>query len=55
MMLFTTKPVIYLVNISKDDYTNKKNKWLKKIMEAVPKICPGKIIPFSVEYEQSIL
>ena len=55
MMLFTTKPVIYLVNISKDDYVSKKNKWLKKIIEAVPKLCPGKIIPFSVEYEQSIL
>lgn len=54
MMLFTTKPVIYLVNISKDDYLSKKNKWLGKIKNVVEEKCPGKIIPFSVEYEQSL-
>ena len=54
MMLFSTKPMVYLINISKDDYLTKKNKWLKKIKEFVDEKCPGKIIPFSVEYEESI-
>lgn len=55
MMLFSTKPIVYLINISKDDYVNKKGKWLKKIKEFVDEKCPGKIIPFSVEYEESIV
>ena len=29
--LLTTKPMIYLVNLSKRDYVRKKNKWLPKI------------------------
>ena len=29
--LITTKPVVYLVNISKADFIAKKNKWLGKI------------------------
>jgi len=27
----TAKPVVYLVNISEDDYKKKKNSWLPKI------------------------
>ena len=27
MHLLTAKPVIYLVNVSQDDYIRKKNKW----------------------------
>ena len=27
MQLLTAKPVIYLVNVSQDDYIRKKNKW----------------------------
>ena len=54
MMLFSTKPMVYLVNISKDDFLTKKNKWLGKIKAFVEEKCPGKIIPFSVEYEDSI-
>ena len=52
LMLFTTKPMVYLVNISKEDFATKKNKWLGKIKELVEKRCPGKIIPFSVDFEQ---
>lgn len=48
---FTTKPMVYLVNISTSNFLKKKNKWLKKIKEWVDKNCPGKIIPFSVSYE----
>ncbi len=53
-MLFTAKPVVYLINISKDDYISKKNKWLGKIKALVEEKCPGKIIPFSAEFEESL-
>jgi obg-like ATPase 1 len=46
-MFITTKPVIYLVNLSEKDYIRKKNKWLIKIKEWVDKNDPGAIIiPF---------
>lgn len=32
-LFLTSKPVIYLVNLSEKDYTRKKNKWLVKIKE----------------------
>ena len=53
-LFFTAKPVVYLINISQDNYETKKNKWLPKIKEWVEKNCPGRIIPFSVEYEQKL-
>jgi hypothetical protein len=31
LSLITTKPVVYLVNMSADDYARKKNKFLAKI------------------------
>lgn len=52
-LFFTAKPVVYLVNMAKENYITKKNKWLLKIKEWVEKKCPGTIIPFSVEYEQA--
>ena len=53
-LLFTAKPVVYLINISKDNYLSKKNKWLHKIKEWVAIHCPGKMIPFSVEFEKQL-
>lgn len=53
-LFFTAKPVVYLVNISQDNYLSKKNKWLAKVKEWVDANCPGKIIPFSVEFEQKL-
>lgn len=50
-LFLTTKPVIYLVNLSKDDFLAKKNKWLAKIKDWVDKNGGGQIIPFSAEYE----
>jgi obg-like ATPase 1 len=29
--LLTAKPVVYVINLSEDDYKRKKNKWLAKI------------------------
>lgn len=52
-LFFTAKPVVYLVNMSKENYLTKKNKWLLKIKDWIDKKCPGTIIPFSVDYEQA--
>ncbi|KNC96177.1 GTP-binding protein YchF [Spizellomyces punctatus DAOM BR117] len=52
--LITTKPVIYLVNLSKADFIRRKNKWLAKIAAWVSSHGGGSIIPFSIEYEQAL-
>lgn len=44
-----------MVNISTKNFSTKKNKWLKKIKDWVDENCPGKIIPFSVSYEEALL
>lgn len=52
--LLTTKPMVYLINLSKTDYIRKKNKWLPKIHEWIKAHGGGVMIPFSVEYEQEM-
>jgi obg-like ATPase 1 len=52
-LFFTAKPVVYLINISEDNFLTKKNKWLIKIREWITTRCPGKMIPFSVEFEKN--
>jgi obg-like ATPase 1 len=54
-LFFTAKPVVYLVNISENDYIKKKNKWLGKISTWVNEHGGGKIIPYSVAYEAKLL
>lgn len=49
---FSAKPVVYLVNISEKDFKRKKNKYLPKINEWIKTNCPGKMIPYSVSYEE---
>ncbi|KOB68179.1 GTP binding protein [Operophtera brumata] len=47
-MLLTSKPALYLVNLSEKDYIRKKNKWLPKLKEWIDKNDPGApLIPFS--------
>lgn len=53
-LFMTAKPVVYLINISEEEYKKKKNKWLPKIKEWIDKNCPGKMIPFSASFEMSI-
>lgn len=54
-LFLTTKPVIYLVNLSEKDFIRKKNKWLPKIKEWVDKNDQGAvIIPFSGAFEQTL-
>ncbi|KAF4522854.1 hypothetical protein B566_EDAN008173 [Ephemera danica] len=55
-LFLTSKPVIYLVNLSEKDYIRKKNKWLAKIKDWVDKNDPGAIIiPFSGIFETKLL
>ena len=54
-LFFTAKNVVYLVNISENDYLKKKNKWLAKISKWVTEHGGGKIIPYSVAYEARLL
>ncbi|XP_076041098.1 obg-like ATPase 1 isoform X2 [Oratosquilla oratoria] len=51
-LLITSKPMIYLVNLSEKDFIRKKNKWLLKIKEWIDANDPGAmLIPFSGVYE----
>jgi len=55
-LFITSKPMIYLVNLSEKDFIRKKNKWLPKIKEYVDKHDPGAmIIPISGAFEQKLL
>ena len=52
--LITTKPQIYVVNMSKKNFIRKGSKWLPKIKEWVDKHGGGQIIPMSCEFEQEL-
>lgn len=53
--LLTAKPIIYLLNMSEQDYIKQKNKWLPKIKEWVEARNPkDPIIPFSGELENKL-
>ncbi|KAF5398421.1 GTP-binding protein, partial [Paragonimus heterotremus] len=55
-LFITSKPIIYLVNMSEKGFIKKKNKWLPKIKEWVDSHDPGaSIIPLSVELEQKMV
>jgi obg-like ATPase 1 len=54
LQFLTAKPLIYLVNLTEQDYINKENKWLPKIKKWVDQQGTGDlIIPFSVAYEEN--
>ena len=56
MSLITTKPVIYLVNLTMKDYIRQKSKYLPHIAKWVTEHggLPRDVIPFSVEFEEKI-
>eukprot|EP00898_Chlorokybus_atmophyticus_P009089 jgi/Chlat1/9181/Chrsp97S08457 len=55
VQLITSKPVIYLINLSEPDYKRKKNKWLAKIAGWIQENSPGDmIIPFSGALESKL-
>lgn len=54
-LFLTSKPHIYLVNLSKKDYIRKKNKWLAKIKAWIDENDPqSTIIPFSGAFELEV-
>lgn len=61
--LLTTKPVVYLVNLSQEDYlagcragraAAAGNRWLPQIREWVSQNAGGSCLPVSVEFEQNL-
>jgi len=55
-LFLTSKPIVYLVNLSEKDFLRKKNKWLLKIKEWIDENDPGAaLIPFSGTFELSLM
>lgn len=55
-LFLTSKPVVYLVNLSEKDFLRKKNKWLLKIKEWIDENDPGaSLIPFSGTFELGLM
>lgn len=52
--LITTKPVIYIINLSQRQFIRKSSKWLPKIKDWVDTHGGGQIIPVSAEFEQNL-
>eukprot|EP01104_Vermistella_antarctica_P010872 TRINITY_DN2946_c0_g1_i1.p1 TRINITY_DN2946_c0_g1~~TRINITY_DN2946_c0_g1_i1.p1 ORF type:complete len:414 (+),score=127.35 TRINITY_DN2946_c0_g1_i1:27-1244(+) len=50
--LITTKPIIYLLNMSKKDFARKKNKHLGSVAKWIKDHGGGVVIPFSVAWEE---
>lgn len=51
-LLITSKPVVYLLNMSEAEFIKRKNKWLPKIKQFVDENDPGAtVIPYSAPYE----
>ena len=54
LLLLTAKPVVYLVNISPDEYKKKSNPFLPKILEWIKETNPGPLIPYSASFEKDV-
>uniref|UniRef100_A0A7S0BX89 Obg-like ATPase homolog n=1 Tax=Proboscia inermis TaxID=420281 RepID=A0A7S0BX89_9STRA len=52
--LITTKPQVYIINMSQKNFIRKGNKWLPKIADWVKEHGGGQIIPMSAEFEQNV-
>ncbi len=50
----TAKPVVYIINISEEDYIKKKNRFLPKINKWIQEHGGGPMVPFSAEFEQKV-
>ncbi|KAJ6255403.1 obg-like atpase 1 [Anaeramoeba flamelloides] len=53
--LLTSKPVVYLVNISAKDFKRKGNKWLRAIMQYIKERTNEPIIPFCPILEEQFI
>jgi len=53
-LFLTSKPVVFLVNIGRDEYIKKQNKWLPKIGAYLKEHGSGPMIPYSAEFEAEV-
>lgn len=54
-LLLTSKPIVYLLNMSETEYIKRKNKWLPKIKQWVDENDPGAtVIPYSAAFEAKV-
>jgi len=55
LLLLTSKPIIYIVNLSIEDYLRQKNKWLAKVKNWITEHSPDSVMmPVSVSFEQHL-
>jgi obg-like ATPase 1 len=54
-LFMSAKPVVYLVNIGRDEYIAKKNKYLVKIQNWIKENGGGPMVPYSAEFESEVL
>jgi len=55
LLLLTAKPIIYIINMSEQDFVRQKNKWLPKVVTWIKEHSPGApIIPVCVSFEQKL-
>ena len=54
-LFMTSKPVVYLVNIGRDEYIAQKNKYLPKILAWIKANGGGPMLPYSAEFEAEVL
>lgn len=52
--LLTTKPVVYLLNMSTKTFVTKKSKWLAKVFAWIQEHGGGSIVPLSVDLEERL-
>jgi len=55
LLLLTAKPIIYVINMSEQDYIRQKNKWLPKVVTWIKENSPGApIIPVCIPLEERL-
>ena len=54
-LFMSSKPVVYLVNIGRDEYITQKNKWLPKINQWIKANGGGPMVIYSAEFEAEVL
>jgi len=55
LLLLTAKPIIYIINMSEQDFIRQKNKWLPKVVAWIKDHSPGApIIPICVPFEERL-
>lgn len=54
-LFMSSKPVVYLVNIGRDEYIRQQNKWLPQIAAWIKANGGGPMLPYSAEFESEVL